>query len=87
MLSYGYDFSRVGLPGLTLSGRYLSGRNGKTGSAQLHEHERDAELAYVVQSGALKGVGLKMRNYVYRSDGARGRDSNRLYLTYDIALW
>lgn len=87
MLSYGYNFSRVGLPGLTLSGRYLSGRNGKTGSAQLHEHERDAELAYVVQSGALKGVGLKMRNYVYRSDGARGRDSNRLYLTYDIALW
>jgi len=87
MLSYGYDFSRVGMPGLTLSGRYLSGKNSKAGSAQLHEHERDAELAYVVQSGPLKGVGLKVRNYVYRSDVARGRDSNRLYLTYDIALW
>ncbi|WP_122258631.1 OprD family outer membrane porin, partial [Pseudomonas syringae] len=54
---------------------------------QLREWERDAEIAYVVQGGAFKGLGVKLRNYVYRSDFARGRDSNRLYLTYDIALW
>ena len=35
----------------------------------------------------LKGLGAKLRNYVYRSDYARGRDSNRIYITYDIALW
>ena len=45
------------------------------------------ELAYVVQSGPVKGLGVKLRNYVYRSDFSRGRDSNRIYLTYDIALW
>jgi hypothetical protein len=45
------------------------------------------ELAYVLRGGALKGLGIKLRNYVYRSDYARGRDSNRIYITYDIALW
>ncbi|MCJ8177103.1 OprD family porin [Pseudomonas viridiflava] len=87
MVSYGYDFARLGAPGLTFSTRYLRGGNEKSGPAQLREWERDAEIAYVVQGGALKGLGVKLRNYVYRSDFVRGRDSNRLYLTYDIALW
>ncbi|MEE5094666.1 OprD family porin [Pseudomonas alliivorans] len=87
MVSYGYDFARLGAPGLTFSTRYLRGNNEKSGPAQLREWERDAEIAYVVQGGTFKGLGVKLRNYVYRSDFARGRDSNRLYLTYDIALW
>ncbi|QBZ90438.1 OprD family porin [Pseudomonas viciae] len=87
MASYAYDFSVSGLPGLTFMTRYLSGDNGRSGSDGLSEWERDIELAYVLQSGPLKGLGAKLRNYVYRADFARGRDSNRLYLTYDIALW
>ncbi len=87
MVSYGYDFARLGAPGLTFSTRYLRGDNEKSGPAQLREWERDAEIAYVVQGGTFKGLGVKLRNYVYRSDFARGRDSNRLYLTYDVALW
>ena len=86
MLGYGYDFARLGLPGLTFSSRYLSGNDGKSNSS-VKEWERDAEVAYVVQQGTFKGLGVKLRNYVYRSDFSRGRDSNRLYLTYDIALW
>ena len=87
LLSYGFDFAKVGVPGLTFSTRYISGNNGKSDSAELKEWERDAELAYVLQSGTFKGLGVKLRNYVYRADFARGRDSNRLYITYDIALW
>ena len=86
MLNYGYNFAAVGVPGLTFATRYLSGNDGKS-SSTVKEWERDAELAYVVQQGSLKGVGVKLRNYVYRSDFSRGRDSNRVYLTYDIALW
>ncbi|AIS13575.1 porin [Pseudomonas chlororaphis subsp. aurantiaca] len=86
MLGYGYNFTALGVPGLTFSTRYLSGSDGKSDSA-VREWERDAELAYVVQQGRFKGLGVKLRNYVYRSDFARGRDSNRLYFTYDIALW
>lgn len=86
MAGYGYDFARLGVPGLTFSSRYLSGSDGKSGSA-VREWERDAEIAYVVQQGTFKGVGVKLRNYVYRSDFSRGRDSNRIYFTYDVALW
>ncbi|PBJ09995.1 Porin-like protein NicP precursor [Pseudomonas ogarae] len=86
MLGYGYDFARLGVPGLTFSTRYLSGNDGKSNTTA-KEWERDAEIAYVVQQGTFKGLGVKLRNYVYRSDFARGRDSNRVYFTYDIALW
>ncbi|MBF8008244.1 OprD family porin [Pseudomonas brenneri] len=86
MLNYGYNFSALGVPGLTLSMRYLSGNDGKSNTT-VKEWERDAELAYVVPQGTFKGLGVRLRNYVYRADYARGRDSNRLYLTYDIALW
>ena len=86
MLSYGYNFASLGVPGLTFSSRYLSGNDGKS-RTRVDEWERDAELAYVLQQGSLKGLGVKLRNYVYRSDYSRGRDSNRLYITYDIALW
>jgi hypothetical protein len=86
MLGYGYDFARLGVPGLTFSSRYLSGNDGKSDTA-VKEWERDAEIAYVVQQGTFKGLGVKLRNYVYRSDFSRGRDSNRVYVTYDVALW
>ncbi|VVQ10913.1 Porin-like protein NicP [Pseudomonas fluorescens] len=86
MLSYGYDFAPLGVPGLTFMTRYLKGNDGKS-DTHIKESERDTELAYVVQSGAFKGVGVKVRNYVYRADFARGRDSNRIYFTYDIAVW
>ncbi|PAV71538.1 hypothetical protein WR25_08947 [Diploscapter pachys] len=86
MASYAYNFAAAGVPGLTFMTRYLSGDNGRAGEAGIKEWERDAELAYVVQGGPLKGLGVRLRNYVYRSDFARGRDSNRVYLTYDIAL-
>ncbi|MDR0279107.1 MAG: OprD family porin [Paucimonas sp.] len=87
MASYAYNFAAAGIPGLTFMTRYLNGDNGRAGDAGLKEWERDVELAYVVQSGTFKGLGIKARNYVYRSDFSRGRDSNRLYLTYDIAIW
>ena len=86
MLNYGYNFAAVGVPGLTFSTRYLSGNDGKSNTT-VKEWERDAELAYVVQQGTFKGLGVRLRNYVYRSDYSRGRDSNRVYFTYDIVLW
>ncbi|AZE10716.1 MULTISPECIES: OprD family porin [Pseudomonas] len=86
MLNYGYNFAALGVPGLAFSTRYLSGNDGRSNTA-IKEWERDAELAYVVQQGRFKGLGVKLRNYVYRSEFARGRDSNRLYFTYEIALW
>lgn len=91
MLGYAYDFTALGVPGLTAGLRYFKGRDGTTelrgAEVAANEWERDFDLAYVVQSGALKGLGVKWRNIAYRSSYSRDRDNNRLYLTYDIALW
>lgn len=86
MLSYGYDFAALGVSGLKFFSRYLSGSDGKSATT-IKEWERDIELAYAFQQGAFKGLGVKLRNYVYRSGYSRGRDSNRVYVTYEIALW
>lgn len=85
LVSYGYDFRHLGIAGLNFMTRYIRGEDRK--SEGVDEWERDIELAYSVPAGALKGLGVKLRNYVYRSNTARGRDSNRFYMTYDIAIW
>ncbi len=68
MLNYGYNFAAVGVPGLTFSARYLSGNDGKS-TTTVKEWERDAELALTLcRPARLKGLGVRMRNYVYRSE-------------------
>jgi hypothetical protein len=68
--------------------RYFSGRDEKpVAGGGSHEWERDTDIKYVLQGGALKGLGLVWRNAVYRSAFSRDIDENRLYLTYDIPLF
>jgi len=82
---YDYNFAAMGIPGLTLMARYISGDNfGPGGDSK--EWERDTDLAYVIQSGALKNLGLKWRNGTYRASGGRKIDQNRLILSYSIPL-
>ncbi|MFC5695639.1 OprD family porin [Pseudomonas sp. GCM10022186] len=85
---YDYDFAALRLPGLSLMTRYFRGRDAEpvTGSGS-REWERDTDIKYVLQDGALKGLGLVWRNAVYRSAFSRGVDENRLYLTYDLPLF
>lgn len=85
---YDYDFAALGIPGLNFMSRYVSGdnvklNNGNTGK----EWERNSEIKYVVQSGALKNVAVRLRNASYRSDFARDADEMRLLVSYSVALW
>ncbi|MDE1163982.1 MAG: OprD family porin [Pseudomonas sp.] len=85
---YDYDFAAIGLPGLSFMSRYISGdnvelANGSTGK----EWERNSEIKYVVQSGALKNVAVRLRNATYRSNFARDADEVRLLVSYSVALW
>ena len=58
-----YNFAAVGIPGLTLMNRYISGDNVHTASTDDgKEWGRETELAYVIQSGALKNLSMKWRN-------------------------
>ncbi|MCU1724297.1 OprD family porin [Pseudomonas sp. 5P_5.1_Bac1] len=86
---YDYDFSAIGVPGLTFMSRYVKGDQADAATAvgAGHEWERNTDLGYVFQSGLLKNVGVKWRNAAYRSSFARGADENRLIVSYTLPIW
>ena len=85
---YDYNFASLGIPGLTFMTRYISGDNVQVGAGNGgKEWERDMDLAYVLQSGPLKNLGLKWRNATVRSNFGNDLDENRLILSYSLPLW
>ncbi|TBU76936.1 OprD family porin [Phytopseudomonas daroniae] len=94
---YDYDFKALGVPGLSFMTRYIRGDNAElTGvSGDAKEWERNIELKYVVQSGALKDVGVRLRHASYRSsldrpaNDSRMRDADevRLIVSYALSIW
>jgi hypothetical protein len=89
-LRYDYDFAAQGIPGLSFMTRYVDGRNARTETTRNGEAwERDTDLAYVVQSGSLKGLSLRWRNLSVRSGNGLTTDvdENRLILGYTLPLW
>ena len=85
---YDYDFAALGVPGLTLMTRYVSGDNvNLAAGGEGAEWERDTDIAYVVQNGPLKNFGMKVRNATVRSNFGSDLNETRLILTYTLALW
>ncbi|WP_103308725.1 MULTISPECIES: OprD family porin [unclassified Pseudomonas] len=85
---YDYNFAAIGVPGLTFMTRYISGDNVQRSAAgEGKEWERNTDIAYVVQDGTLKGLGLKWRNATVRSNFGNDLDENRLIVSYTVALW
>jgi hypothetical protein len=85
---YSYDFAKVGVPGLTAGVVYLRGDQIDTPTGDRTEWERDLTVGYVVQSGALKNLGVMWKNATWRTDlpNTRSQDENRLILSYSIPL-
>ncbi len=83
---YGYDFGKIGVPGLTANVLYMKGDNIKSATGDLKEWERDLTISYVVQEGAAKGLGFAWRNASLRSEAAADTDQNRLIVSYSIPL-
>ncbi|MCQ4287535.1 OprD family porin [Pseudomonas stutzeri] len=86
---YDYDFAAMGIPGLSLMTRYVTGDNVDRGAglSEGKEWERDTDIAYVIQDGPLKNLGLKVRNATVRSNFGADLDETRLILSYTMALW
>jgi len=86
---YDYDFAAMGIPGLSLMTRYVSGDNVDrgAGASEGKTWERNTDIAYVIQSGPLKNLGLKLRNATTRSNFQRDLDENRVIVSYSLALW
>lgn len=87
-LRHDYNFVAVGIPGLTLMNRYISGDNVHTGAiTDGKEWGRESELAYTVQSGALKSLNVKWRNATIRRDFSTNEfDENRIFISYPLSL-
>ncbi|AYC32444.1 OprD family porin [Pseudomonas cavernae] len=89
-LRHDYNFVGLGIPGLTLMNRYISGDHAqfKNGTQDGEEWGRESELAYTVQNGALKNLNLKWRNSSMRRDwgGTNSFDENRLIISYPFSL-
>jgi hypothetical protein len=70
--------------------RYISGDNITTASGdEGKEWGRESELAYTVQSGALKNLNIKWRNSSMRRDSSFSTnefDENRLIINYPISI-
>ncbi|PTU74366.1 OprD family porin [Pseudomonas mangrovi] len=86
LAEYGYDFAKLGVPGLKASVAYLKGDNVNRAGSDAEEWERDLRVDYTVQNGALKGLGLSWRNAILRGDVADDAKENRLIASYSIAL-
>lgn len=85
---YDFNFASVGIPGLTFMTRYLTGDNIDRGAAvDGKEWERNMDIAYVVQDGTFKNLGLKWRNATMRNNFGRDIDENRLILSYSLPLF
>ncbi|WP_122869422.1 OprD family outer membrane porin, partial [Pseudomonas viridiflava] len=87
-LRHDYDFAGLGVPGLTLMNRYISGENVHTGTiTDGEEWARETELAYVFQSGAFKSLSVKWRNSTMRRDYSTNQfDENRVIVSYPLSL-
>ncbi|MFC3609224.1 OprD family porin [Stutzerimonas tarimensis] len=86
LAEYGYDFGRIGVPGLKAVVTYLNGTGIDTSQGSRQEWERDIRVDYQWQDGPLKGLGLSWRNASLRSDVATDLDENRLILSYSLPL-
>lgn len=85
-LRYDYDFAAMGIPGLTFMTRYLRGDDfDGPGGRSGHEWERNTDIGYVFQKGALKNFGVKLRNGTYRST-SNDIDQTRFILSYTLPL-
>ncbi|MFJ7110213.1 OprD family porin [Pseudomonas sp. NPDC098740] len=93
---YAYDFAKVGVPGLTAGVVYLKGSDidtvantaARAKTTGQSEWERDISVAYVIQEGPLKNLGIAWRNAMWRTDmvGVRDQDENRLIVSYSLPL-
>ena len=84
---YDFNFASIGIPGLTFMTRYLTGDNIDRGAAsEGKEWERNMDIAYVVQEGTFKNLGIKWRNATMRNNFGRDLDENRLIVSYTLPL-
>lgn len=84
---YDFNFASIGIPGLTFMTRYITGDNfERSNGTEGKEWERDMDIGYTFQEGALKNLNVKWRNATARNNYGNDIDENRLIVSYTIPL-
>jgi len=84
---YDYNFVAMGVPGLLAMVRYGHGDNATTkAGSNGKEWERDIELSYVLQSGSLKNLSVRLNNSTNRRSFNSDFDQTRLIIAYPLSL-
>jgi hypothetical protein len=93
-LSYEYNFTGLGLPGLIYKTAYVRGDNiTTTTGSDGREREFYNQVSYTVQSGPAKNLALRLRSSIYRADSAvnsfYAADMNeiRVFADYPIQIF
>ncbi|VFB18328.1 OprD family porin [Pseudomonas fragi] len=82
-----YNFAGLGVPGLTLMNRYVSGDGIHTANRKnAEEWARETELAYTLQEGNLKNLNVRWRNSSVRRDVGQDIHENRLIINYPLSI-
>lgn len=83
-----YNFAGVGIPGLTMFNRFTKGTGADLGPGKREgrEWERDFDVTYAFQEGALKNLSVQWRNSTIRSNLTKDIDENRVIVTYMLPL-
>ena len=83
-----YNFAGLGIPGLTMFNRYVKGTGADLGrnEPEGRECERDFDISYAFQEGALKNFNVRWRNSTVRSNINKDLDDNRLILASTLPL-
>ncbi len=86
-LRHDYNFAGVGIPGLTLMNRYVSGDSIHAGGRKdAEEWGRESEVAYTIQDGTLKNLSVRWRNSDVRRDVGVDLHENRLIINYPLSI-
>ncbi len=87
-IRHDYNFAGLGIPGLTMFNRYVKGTGADLGKGKSEgrEWERDFDVTYAFQEGALKNFSVRWRNSTIRSNVTKSTDENRIILTYKLPL-
>lgn len=92
-LRYDLDFVRMGVPGLTVTNRYIRGDNVRVRNIGIDkgtESERELIISYVLQSGTLKDLSVVWKNasarHSWRNSTTSDFDDNRLFISYPVSL-
>jgi hypothetical protein len=89
LVGIAYDFSRLGLEGLSGFINYARGNDAHAndGTKVPDQEELDATVDYRFQEGLLKGLWLRMRGaFIRERDGGETQNELRVIINYDVNL-